>query len=82
MLNPSGASRAQSARQNPSLMHTSERLVTVYSRARDAGHKLCRIKYIITSVADRLTPAPQCTSTPARAVRVRTSSKENRQKQD
>lgn len=62
---PSCSSNAQRERQKPWLGLTRLRRCLQCSRARFAGHVNRRIMYEMHSAADRLTPAPQCTSTPA-----------------
>jgi hypothetical protein len=60
-----GASSAHSVRQKPSLTHTTLRSAVTCARALAALMRWARIRYAMTSVAERLTPAPQCTSTAA-----------------
>ena len=64
-VTPRGPSSAHSARQKPSLMQTRERRSVTASLALAADQRSRRIRYMMASVAERLTPAPQCTSTAA-----------------
>jgi hypothetical protein len=62
---PSCSSKAHRERQKPWFGLTRLRRCLQCSRARLAGHVNRRIKYAMHSAAERLTPAPQCTNTPA-----------------
>lgn len=64
---PRGPSKAHSSCQKPSLGHTRLRAAMQWSRACCALQRRERMRNIITRQAERLTPAPQCTSTAAAA---------------
>ena len=64
---PSCSSNAHSERQKPWLGQAMLRRACRCARARAAGQVKRRIRYAAARLAERLTPAPQCTSTAARA---------------
>ena len=63
---PRGPSNAHSVCQKPSLGDTRLRAAMVCARACCALQRFERMRYMITRQADRLTPAPQCTSVAAK----------------